>query len=599
MKLTITQIQGGRDCEEIELEVYKLHSAARYSLLENSVIKIGIVCDPVWTSASLLIGEYEFLCRRIEGDEAESQFIWEPAYRKNGYGLQSMFHNYFGLVSISIELSNEITSQLVPFEPIEIFAKKLTAERTNKMLNFLLNEKNEQILSLISPTSIGAKISNNGITPGELLSYLEVTVQNAELLISKITRNPIKRLKNVASYHYVNESTHLDEQSLVWIIENVGTCQPSDSIEEAQFSYDDIWYKVPEIMIYSPVESTDIYENRIIHVFLKKLKINLDVFLKNLNESSKAASNRAVPAGYVSFFQLIDTTTGRTRQLYRTRISILEDRLRRLTNIIEKKIPVSNEQIRGFTVTERIKKNRSYLEIMRIIKNWFEVKLVQWNKLNLLVNINNTPKLFELYCILSLNAQLHTKIADSLNNSLFNGTIGNFEVELLYDYPFYKPRHRLASEQYLTNSDLERRKDALNDSETKAWTHVYHNRRPDISLVLRSNSVIKSVWIFDAKYKDPESAYSEDLPSCAMKYFHGLHDYEGRSVVKGVFIVHPVQDRSNDRVYLDYHAAPYGIFGGYPALPALGTVGLEIDSLGEERDLSRLVDRCLSLSSLV
>lgn len=594
MKLTIKPFNGSNDFEPFELGVIKQNSSPNYSLLENAVIKIELECDHGWHSASMLIGEYEFHCRKIPSDDEKSHFIWEPAYRKNGFGFHSLFHNYFGIVQITIELTNESGSQLVPFEPIEIFAKKLTADRTEKMLNFLLESRNEHTLSLISPASVGGKLSTQGITPGELLGNLEDTVTDAERFIRKIIKNPIRRLKNKETFQSLSSTSHLDEHSITWILENIGTCLASDSREEAQFSHDNTWYKIPEAIVYTSIESTDIYENKIIYVFLKKLKAHLDIFLKQLNDSLKP-NTKPVPAGYVSFFQLLETSTGRTKQLYKSRIADLEERLRVLNNLVTTHIPVTNHHVRGFSVTERIKKNRPYLDIMRIIRDWFIEKRVQWHKLNLLVNINNTPKLFELYCALSLNQHLHNK-AGIEPTGLFNHAIHDVTIELLYDHPFYKPRHKSATDSLLVNTDLERRRDALNDGPSKSWSHVYHNRRPDLTILIKDSTDLKSVWIFDAKYKDPEAAYAEDLPLCTMKYFHGLNGIDGSAPVKGVFILHPVQENSFDRNYLDFHAHPYNIFGDSPVLPALGTLGIEVESFGKETEFFRLIDKCLLLS---
>lgn len=63
-------------------------------------------------------------------------YRWLPK-RLGRFSYECFFHNYYGIAELVLEAQYGERTELFSFQSIEVLAKKLNAERVDKMLNYI------------------------------------------------------------------------------------------------------------------------------------------------------------------------------------------------------------------------------------------------------------------------------------------------------------------------------------------------------------------------------------------------------------------------------------------------------------------------------
>lgn len=557
-------------------------------VLEHEPLELIISSDSELNDIKILLDEIEIRCNFQNHSDGIYEYIWRPNPYRNG--LECLFHNYFGIAQFAIVYNTNSVEKISIFDPIEVLGRKITAERSMNMIEFIANEVDEHIAAEISPTSMHADQVSSGCTPGKLLEMISTTISQTEQIGINILKNPITKLKPSIEVRKSNDTDLLDDQTIGWLFDNLSILEAVDHPDSAHFDHLGDWYSAREIQLQNSRESTDIYENQIIHLFLNHLSNSLNSLLNGFNNiDTNAPVSITPPKGYESFFRLKKNKSAHTQILFQNRAHECKRRLSILISAFKKIVPVSNTRVHSIDVTEKIKMNSHYLSLMAIMKNWFTDTDIDWRKHKILSSIHNAPKLFELYSCLALNKVLNSLGQQSINSKgLFKGHYRGNYIQLQYEPAFYNPISPSSQVNSIVNTDLQSVKKAMLNISSKHELARY-NRRPDFVITIKNNSS-NSLIVLDAKYTNFKNAHERDLPSCVMKYVHGIHDKAGKSIVESMVILFPYDsEKIESPNFIDYHALQFGLKGNSTVFPVLGCQEISLTPQGKENSLEKTI----------
>lgn len=555
-------------------------SAPQYAILETNQIAFRLHTTDVYYSAKLVVESLDI--NGVATDDSGMAFEWLP--KKNyKFGYDALFLHYFGVAQFAVELTDERGVVTVAvFEPIEIYGRKITAERATSMLSYISAKVDEHILTALSPTTFSATMARTGVAPAEILSRLEKTLEDVEVTIKNIILRPLTSLRANRIVVHNPTSEDVDDCGVEWIAEYSGLSHQVSCENDGVFYSGTEWRGMPEVLVAKAATSTDIYENHLVFFYLNKL---LEEGKRILNKcekirwGGKAHSASISPFGYVSFFDVSHKNLNSINAKYEQRARSCVNRLEQMVSAFNKKIPISSRHIGRPMLTEKIKSNRHYLLFIKSVKEWVECREIHWLEQMLLSNIHSTPVLFEYYSVILVDCWLKSN-GEHQRKGLFNGKLHGKNIKLYYEPSFPHPRYG-NSPYGVWSCDINSRR----------------GRRPDIVIDVDSdNNALRELFIFDAKCRNEYDVINYSLPDCAMKYGYGLRDINGRCPVQCVVMLHPKPLNEHDD-FIDFYASPFNFEGATPAYPVLGAQRLNINGNGVESGFHRFLNDLLMLRS--
>jgi len=583
MMLTLNNLSThNRLWDLIHLQPIKeIHShVSKFDILETDQIKFTLLAPSGSTAAKLVVAGFEAFGHLISDDGNTCIFEWMP--KKNShFGYDAFFLHFFGIANFAIELFDSTqTNNLVVFEAINIYGRRITATRAEAMLSFISKHADSETLKALSPTSYGAMITKNGVSIADLLMRLEMTIKDIDHLIFNIIKKPITSLRSQQTTIHNPSTDQIDTFGISWIAEHAGIGEDASCESDGLFRHGFKWKSMPEVKIYHSKESTDIYENQLIYFYLARLAHEGNRIYKKCDELIKFRQEKSERdfGEYKSFFSIARKGMNESVGTYLQRSKHCINKIEKLISVFNKTVPTSKVSIRKVAVTEKIKSNRHYILFLRAMKDWIEVREINWLANNVLASINSIPQLFEYYTILSVSNWLK-KESNSSQEGLFNGFAFGKNIHLLYE-PSYPSAGHIKSEHSLWATDFD----------------VNKGRRPDIVIdINRNNPNERLLLIFDAKCRSEKNVLNESLPECALKYGYGIRDISGKCPVRAVVMLHPKSETSRDDGFISFYKAPFGVFEGSTAYPILGAQRININSEGIEFGLYKLLEKIFSV----
>ncbi|VFS52649.1 Uncharacterised protein [Budvicia aquatica] len=178
--------------------------------------------------------------------ECDGLWIYEwkpkPIYQST---YECFFHNYYGMAELSIATRIDGVGERVIIEqysPVEVLAKKLNAERAEKMLDFLAFHDNDALAAFFRVTRINAGFKEGERSVSFLIEQLERNVFLLMTEIPNIYSRPIAKLTPVTKIVVVSENSVTDDTTLAWIAENSDNIYPVDDQERAILELDGTYY---------------------------------------------------------------------------------------------------------------------------------------------------------------------------------------------------------------------------------------------------------------------------------------------------------------------------------------------------------------------
>lgn len=593
MELKIFILGGERQGAELTLYENDRKVESSIFLLEDEAIEIHFSSEEYHDSVSLLLYENEVTSTLIEKDGNGWTYKWLPK-RLGRYSYECFFHNFFGLAELTLEIKNGERTKLLDFLPIEIYAKKINADRVESMLNFLAKTDSEALCSFFRVTRRKAGYKN-GDTPAEvLLEQIENTVIKISSLISKILKRPISKLTIRERYVYPTDTTNVNDITLSWLCSNADELYETDSYENAILETDNTYYASRKLIDHQAVEDYDVYENQVLHGFIKILIQTASSLLSGFESPEKIINKiNGNPAGYISFFSQIQKFQKSINERKILKCKSILSNLYYLKKSMMEVAPTRKDIVGIPTFTMKAKKDSLYLSAFKKIVDWYRFGKPDWSVQEELLSIQSIPKLFEYYSLFYLKDIIEKQIGMKPLSEVTNDAMcfkfqrkSGCNIELLYEPKYWMVNHPMSDLRGLVNSEGWT---VYNGVATQRSTSGrFSNRSPDYVIKLSNECGASRFFILDAKYTSTEKSFLHYLPSLTLKYIHGLRTINNiKNSVMGLMIINP----DNNPSVRDFHHGAFDVFSETPSLPLLVCSSI---SPGEEFSNNKLFENSIS-----
>lgn len=571
MKIKISILGGKRQGDAFELPLFEARNSSSVFILEDEPIEISFSSELFYDKISLLLYENEVEPTIVERYDNQWVYKWHPK-RLGRFSYECFFHNYYGIAELTLEAQTEEKAELFNFQSIEVLAKKINADRVEKMLTFLADIDNEALCSFFRVTRRKAGFKH-GDTPAEiLLEQIENTTIKTSALVKKIINSPITKLTTREKYIYPNDSTNVDDLTLSWLCNNADELFESDCIDNAILEYNNTLYGARKLIEHQAVEDSDVYENQVLHGFVNTLIQTTSLLLSGFESPDrKNIKVNGTPQGYISFFSQIQKFQRSINERKILKCKSILANLHSTKRMMADKIPSKKIVVGIPTFTMKAKKDPLYLSIFKKIVDWYRFGSPDWSVQDELLSIQSIPKLFEYYTLFYIKSVLEKKCGSkSLTESAGESISFAFSfrkdltLKLFYEPKYWMAKHPMADLRGLVN--------------TEGWTTYngkvskrsmsgrFSNRSPDFVIQISNERDNEKFIILDAKYTYSDKAFIHYLPDLTLKYLHGLHSISNiQNQVTGLMIINPDEIPQ----VRDFHNSAFDVFSETPAVPYL------------------------------
>ncbi len=579
MRLTAKIISGKRCGLEIELTSFGLQPSSHIFFLEDEALEFRLEVAAPLDDVFLCLHENEVGVTGSKEYDGLWIYEWKPKsiYRST---YECFFHNYYGMAELSIATKIDGVGERVIIEqysPVEVLAKKLNAERAEKMLDFLAFHDNDALAAFFRVTRLNAGFKEGERSVSFLIEQLE---RNVLLLIAEIPNiysRPIAKLTPMTKIVVVSENSVTDDTTLAWMAENSDNLYPVDDQERAILELDGTYYSSEKILENHLKEDFNIYENQVIHGFIISLMRAASEILRGLEEypSSKVRVQSDI-SGYISFFSQLSKFAKVVNKNKVARCKELIINLQRLKRTFDERVPVSNTVIGTPQFTRKARYNLHYQKVFHKIIAWHRYGAPDWSVQEELFSIQSIPKLFEYYLLFLIKYHFDNARLLGMKFELMNGPIvernnfeydwGGYTVRLIYEMKAWTHDHASSLGAALINSEGWTINSMNGDLKPRGQFGPYANRSPDMIVCISTPTGEQRQLILDAKYTTSKKAFTHYLPELTMKYLHGIHEKNtGKSLSSGLMIVNPSESCETRH----FHHDRYSIYGENPVTPAL------------------------------
>lgn len=576
-------------------------------VLENEMIKFDLVVPNTCKTAILELYQHKIPVSTISSLSDQPDMIkltWTPL---NGYYSTNskLFWNYFGIAELTILLldENEEAIDLISFQSLQVAATKSQADKVEQMFEYLANVSPETLHSTFSATRHSVGFEEGQVSPNHTFERIELALNALKELVPIILQKPLTRLVPEHRLKPVNGQEDLDDSSIGWLLENLSVLEPTDRPDEAHIIYEGDYYKANVLLLPVLDETSDIYENWIVHGFIEQL-IHTAKNLGNRMESEmiRYKGSTTIPNGYVSFFEKLTRFKALLMgsQIHKIEETILA--LKQFKLMLDRRLPVNRSIHNRPIITPKTLNRPAYQNLFVEIIKWHEKGQIDWTAYQNLFAIESVPMLFEAYTYFrvldNVNRFLDPQTIEQTNmggrilESTFIDQLNN-EIKVEREPIYWAVEHSNQHQDAIVNSEAY----TVNEKtiNPRGQKGVNSKRAPDIVIqIKRPDKTIKLI-VMDAKYSYADKSFRDYLPALTMKYLHGIHRLgQKESLIESLVILHP----DDKGAYRDFHRGDFGIFGAHPVTPALLCCGV---ILGEDRvtdHLDKLIRKALELEGV-
>lgn len=555
-------------------------------VLETEALAFFVTLKDLCDSITLTVGGQTTSLRPYaHSDSDDIAFELQPRYLETG-AREAFFNNYFGAAQFEITLEYNGKSSHLESGPIEVLARKSTADQAERMVSFILEESNADLENEAGTTRFHSSGEKRADQLNRVVTYLLEHTEQLEKLSPNIIARPLKALSSAMCLQSAAELEIHNDQGMAWLIENLSLLEETDDSERAHFYHQNRAYRATELFAPVVQEHTDLYENRILHGYLESL-LNFTQDILSHYEPDNLSHLQNSYDGYISFFACMESWLDKANTQQLNTVQHCQDRLLVLQRLYQRALPVRKTEHIHPRITNKVKGHRDYLSLFHSLIKWYQNNQIDWHAQQLFLAIQSMPDLFEYYSLLRIRrwCQQNGRIySDYSKHYFWHGMINQLEIGVYYEPNYWASGHAESSDDLLVNSEQrfsfsDRNVAYLNDYNR---SHPNARRSPDIVLEVKRAGQLLGLFVMDAKYTTREQAFRHYLPECTMKYVHGIAHKQIGGLVKSMIIVYPDQ---KDR-WLDFHAPPFGIHDSQPQLPALGAQGLSLLSTNESNPQS-------------
>ena len=563
-------------------------------VLETEALAFFARVNRTCEGLSLCIGEEQLPFTPGRGN-LPGEFELFPPYLE-GNRRKAQFYNYFGVATLSLRIETAGEAEYLSTAPLEVLARRMTAFQAERMVRFILNETQSDLCEYKSTTHFQGGATGRGEQLNLLAEQLRDNIRTFEEVAPHILARPIRALTSDLALRNGSQADVQSDQSIAWLATNLSVLEETDDHQRAHLSVDGRLYYATEVLAPVVREHTDIYENQVLVGYLE----NLWRYTANLLQSFAPAppgTEHNTHEGYVSFFACMKDWIHQVNSQQLVVIRQCQERLAVLRRQFSRWLPARKGEDAIPRITTKVRGNRNYLILFRMIIQWYQGSRRDWDSQQLFLAINSMPDLFEYYSLSRVRQWLFSKgmLKGSVSHARWQARSNNLELSLCYEPLFWMVGNSRAGE--IVNTENRSVDEAKNNWVGRVREHEYARRSPDITIEVKCNGELLGLLVMDAKYTTSDLAFKQHLPECTMKYVHGIalsaDGVNDRNIVKAMIILYA--DALDE--FMDFHAAPFDAYGESPQLPILGAQALSLKSPDQVsgRSLEKLLDRLLEL----
>lgn len=569
-------IKSGYSLEENSLQSLEISEVKSLKISENDFAFIYLLSnEQLNPNAGLWLSEDWFPLKFIENQNSNT-YLYECSFKNlfpedenffknfpvNQLGNTSRrfakaFLNYFGLCEVFFDEGNESKYPIL-IGSIEITSSKISSNEIDNIFDFLLDNQ-ASYWKAISRTKV--KSSDNQLFDGHifwLLYQLKLDLKKFDEIIPQLELEPRTKVVEKNQVENWNENIILDENSITWLIENCHVISKTDYYNAERVKINNRFFKIDQIQTQRLINTTDTYENRIIHGYLIDVKQFLMIQLQNIENFllfNQSTNNSLRDLQIQKYYQRLKFEC--------QSLSVFVDNLLYQCEII---IPVKNPLIEFPTNFHAFESTDHYFQLGVQIIRWFDRKNLIYDPDFLFSGVRTLDKLYELYCLF--------KIIHSLNET---GLILKEFIPLEKENKLWNDQITIHAGKYIFNS-----KNGFSISLYYEQVPRYlftsssiHRGQllPDFIVEFTNdNTKEKNLIILDAKYKPVANVKKYDVPALTLKYLHGISSINS-TYISGLLLLHPKDKIFNylSQVWF-YHRDENNLFSEKPIFPFIGSI---------------------------
>ena len=395
-------------------------------------------------------------------------------------------------------------------------------------------------------SSIPSGIKENKIISLEAkIAFLEETLDIYKKSYQYIKTNPYCKLEKTEVVDSFNKLQSVSQRTIQYIANNIDELAVVNY--DTGIRYNNQYYQPNRILVEKNSYSYDVYENRVIVGFLKKLVSEINITIKSLMEKTYLKNRNSTKDGYIdSMYQIFSRSIKRING-YIDSFKNLQDKYQQLYYFYTKLFNISVDTVKSLPVfTSVFRSINAYRQIYIVIKKWFSIGNYDLGRDELLLSFISTSKIYEYYCLIKMlchitrNTDYDLKeskcISYRVNNSYYEDTKYNntfiFENGIskitLYFQPVIYDNDRAFNGLYLfRNTSTNAKKD--NNNKGKTYT-------PDYIIKFEYDSTVDYI-ILDAKFSTNENIRLHQLQELVYKYIFSISTLNKNDHKKGLYIL--------------------------------------------------------------
>lgn len=465
-----------------------------------------------------------------------------------------LFINYpIGICEII--LYNKLNEDKVKIFNLNIISSKID----NREFSLLVNYVESRGSSIWASFSL-IKHKAEGNTEDDRLEWMIIFCADLiktfkKQFLSFFSFDKIQTLKPIGTVGHYSSDSAVSESSLHWLLYNLDILTPTVPYDVNKIIINNRSLVPLEILSEKLIETTNLPENQLVHGFISELYnfINqvIIIYENALKNNTKQTFNDYVQ--YYAFKRKL-----KDLNYYKSQLNLIK-------KFLIEEIPVKEENL-SFLHLNKIEAKDHYYFIYRKALEWITNKNASYSTENqYFKGVSRLDELFERACyfkIIELFIELGYQI---INIGIDNNSVKNMIVfakgSLTHTLYFQK------MPEYLTTIKKGR-----------------GNLLPDFVIDLDNKHYI----IIDAKYKKDRNIIRYDYPDLTLKYLHGIGSISHNASAVALLMLYPYKTNSIDF----YHKDEYGINSIKPALPLIGSLGINFEDSNEQLKfiLKRLIN---------
>ena len=395
-------------------------------------------------------------------------------------------------------------------------------------------------------SSIPSGIKENEIISLEAkIAFWEETLDIYKKSYQYIKTNPYCKLEKTEAVDSFNKLQSVSQRTIQYIANNIDELAVVNY--DTGIRYNNQYYQPNRILVEKNSYSYDVYENRVIVGFLKKLVSEINITIKSLMEKTYLKNRNSTKDGYIdSMYQIFSRSIKRING-YIDSLKNLQDKYQQLYYFYTKLFNISVDTVKSLPVfTSVFRSINAYRQIYIVIKKWFSIGNYDLGRDELLLSFISTSKIYEYYCLIKMlchitrNTDYDLKeskcISYRVNNSYYEDTkynntfiFGNGISKItLYFQPVIYDNDRAFNGLYLfRNTSTNAKKD--NNKKGKTYT-------PDYIIKFEYDSTVDYI-ILDAKFSTNENIRLHQLQELVYKYIFSISTLNKNDHKKGLYIL--------------------------------------------------------------